>query len=38
MADYNRLSNHPHYMTIYNRFGSWRKAVELAKKYEENSK
>jgi DNA-binding protein H-NS len=38
IADYERLSNHPHSMTIYKRFGSWKKAVELAKRYQGNSK
>ncbi|KMY51054.1 homing endonuclease associated repeat-containing protein [Peribacillus loiseleuriae] len=30
IAEYTKLSNHPHYMTIFRRFGSWKKAIRLA--------
>jgi sugar phosphate isomerase/epimerase len=37
MEEYQQLSNYPHPKTAYKRFGSWKKAVELAKRREENS-
>ncbi|MCF2132046.1 hypothetical protein L1I79_37355 [Strepomyces sp. STD 3.1] len=37
MADYERLSNHPSSRTAFKRFGSWKKAVELAKRWDEIS-